>query len=293
MCFLLPGTKRLKVGDHSKHTWITVALWLLFFVWSADFRSISIFFFLLFKINEKRKTLLCRDWPALLQLLFLVASQSAQSQETFFYANCDFIYWLACCSLNLFSLSDIFFKYSPLPENFLGAQTLEVCTNRVETLKCGLHTQGSKHILWAHFVEVKGYTGYVFPITWLGVDLGFQHKGTLDRKADALYHIQQFCYFCNGVLGDAYSLWSPCLSRLQSHEHGVIRQGNEKFIRVHLSAIFLTDQRQRNSRQGQQQSLTNLEHKLRSYCMNAIPQLTAENSHIEKFDTIINRWFKS
>lgn len=72
------------------------------------------------------------------------------------------------------------YKHSTLPENFLGAQTLEVCANGVKTLKCGLHTQGPKHILWAHFVEVKGYTGYVFPITWLALVLRFQHKGTLE-----------------------------------------------------------------------------------------------------------------
>lgn len=87
------------------------------------------------------------------------------------------------------------FKCSSLPENFLGAETLEVCTNGVETLKCGLNTQGSKHILWAHFIEVEGYTGYVFSITWLDVVLGFQHKGTLNGKENALYCIQQLGYY--------------------------------------------------------------------------------------------------
>lgn len=75
-------------------------------------------------------------------------------------------------------------KSCDLPENFLGSEALEVCTHRVKTLKCGLHTQGPKHILWAHFVEVKGHTSYVFPIAWLAVILRFQHKGTLEERSE-------------------------------------------------------------------------------------------------------------
>lgn len=74
------------------------------------------------------------------------------------------------------------------------------------------------------------------------------------------YVIFNSILYMNRIFGDAYRLWSPRLSRLQSHEHGVVRQGNEEFIRVHLCAVLLTDQRQRHSRQGQQQSLANLGH---------------------------------
>lgn len=65
---------------------------------------------------------------------------------------------------------------SGLPEDFLGPQTLKVSAHRVKALKCGLHVQGAKNILWAHFVKVKGDTSYVFPSTRLVVVLRFGHN---------------------------------------------------------------------------------------------------------------------
>lgn len=66
-----------------------------------------------------------------------------------------------------------------LPEDFLGPQTLEVSAHRVQALKCGLHTQGTKQIFGAHLVKVEGDTSYVSPGPRLVVVLRSGHNCTL------------------------------------------------------------------------------------------------------------------
>lgn len=61
------------------------------------------------------------------------------------------------------------------------------------------------------------------------------------------------------TFGGTHRLWSPRLSRLQGHEHGVVGQGHEELVGVHLRAVLLTGQGQRHRRQGQQQSLAHLQ----------------------------------
>ncbi|KAG7241570.1 hypothetical protein INR49_025490 [Caranx melampygus] len=61
--------------------------------------------------------------------------------------------------------------------------------------------------------------------------------------------------------GETYWLWSPCLSGLQGHERGVVRQRHEELVGVHLCTVLLANQRQRHSRQGQQQRLAYLQHR--------------------------------
>ena len=67
-----------------------------------------------------------------------------------------------------------------LPEDFLGPQTLKVSAHGVKALICGLHIQGAEQVLWAHFVEVKGDTGYVFPCAWLVTVLKSGNNCTLE-----------------------------------------------------------------------------------------------------------------
>lgn len=74
------------------------------------------------------------------------------------------------------------------------------------------------------------------------------------------------CYIRMGH--KTYLLWSPCHSRLQGHEHGVVRQGHEELVGVYLRAVLLADQGQRHCRQGQQQSLADLQHTCRLLWIN-------------------------
>lgn len=156
-----------------------------------------------------------------------------------------------------------------LPENFLWPQTLKVSTHRVKPLKCGLHTQGAKEILWAHFVKVKGDTSNVSPSARLVIGLRFVDEWTLQDQRQS--HLKILCIASHACLcgyerttdnsfNQTYRLWSPCLSWLQGHEHGVVRKGHEELIRVYFCTVLLTNQRQRHGRQGQQQSLANLQH---------------------------------
>lgn len=65
-----------------------------------------------------------------------------------------------------------------LPEDFLGSQTLKVSAHRVQALKRCLHTQRTKHILWAQPVKVKGDSSDVFSGPWFV--LRFVYNCTLD-----------------------------------------------------------------------------------------------------------------
>lgn len=66
-----------------------------------------------------------------------------------------------------------------LPEDFLGPQTLEVSAHGVQTLKCGLHVQGTKYVFGTHPVKVKGDASYVSPGPRLVVVLRFEHNCAL------------------------------------------------------------------------------------------------------------------
>lgn len=59
-----------------------------------------------------------------------------------------------------------------------------------------------------------------------------------------------------------YRLRPPRLPGLQGHERGVVRQGHEEVVGVHLCAVLLADQGQGHRRQGEQQSVADLQHTL-------------------------------
>lgn len=59
-----------------------------------------------------------------------------------------------------------------------------------------------------------------------------------------------------------YRLRPPCLPGLQGHERGVVRQGHEEVVGVHLGTVLLADQGHGHHRQGEQQSVADLQHTL-------------------------------
>lgn len=61
-------------------------------------------------------------------------------------------------------------------------------------------------------------------------------------------------------LHQTYWLRPPRLPGLQGHEHGVVRQGHEEVVRVHLCAVLFADQGHGHRGQGEQQSVANLRH---------------------------------